>query len=120
MLIYYKNQSVVVKYSFRKNVESFFFERFDFIFKLFDYSRGSNSKYNYCYCSSDSSINCSWLYFSVRYELLLKILICVCISYIVWTRKGYQLFEEPRGSSVIKVKGVGKVKIGNPKIYHSG
>jgi hypothetical protein len=52
--------------------------------------------------------------------LLLKILICVCISYIVWTRKGYQLFEEPRGSSVIKVKGVGKVKIGNPKIYHSG
>jgi hypothetical protein len=39
-------------------------------------------------------------------------------SYIVWRRKGYQLFEEPRGTSVIKVKGVGKISIGNTKIYH--
>ncbi len=41
-------------------------------------------------------------------------------SYIVWTRKGYQQFHQPRGSSVIKVKGVGRVIIGNPKMYNPG
>jgi hypothetical protein len=33
----------------------------------------------------------------------------VLFSYIVYTRKGYQQFQEPRGSSVIKVKGVARV-----------
>ncbi len=73
---------------------------FEFIFKLFDYSRSSNSEYICSDYSSDSSIN--------------------LISYIVWRRKGYQLFEEPCGTSVIKVKGIGKVSIGYPKMYQSG
>ncbi|UJR20246.1 hypothetical protein I4U23_023377 [Adineta vaga] len=34
--------------------------------------------------------------------------------YIVWRRKGYQRFQEPRGSSVIKIKGIGRVSVGNP------
>ncbi|CAF1495836.1 unnamed protein product [Adineta steineri] len=37
--------------------------------------------------------------------------------YIVWIRKGYQRFQEPRGSSVIKVKGIGRVNISNPHVY---
>jgi len=34
-------------------------------------------------------------------------------SYIVWKQKGYQDEEDPRGSSVIKVKGVARVSIVN-------
>jgi hypothetical protein len=38
-------------------------------------------------------------------------------SYIVWTRKGYQRFLEPRGSSVIKVKGIGRVYVSHSGFY---
>lgn len=34
-------------------------------------------------------------------------------SYIVWLKKGYQEFQEPRGTSVIKVKGVARVTENN-------
>ena len=34
-------------------------------------------------------------------------------SYIVWYKKGYQEFQEPRGTSVIKVKGVARVDESN-------
>ena len=30
-------------------------------------------------------------------------------SYIVWYKKGYQEFQEPHGTSIIKVKGLAKV-----------
>ena len=40
-------------------------------------------------------------------------------SYVVWKRKGYQQFQEPRGSNVIKVKGIGRVSVSNPSFYPS-
>jgi len=30
-------------------------------------------------------------------------------SYIVWYKQGYQEFQEPRGTSIIKLKGIAKV-----------
>ena len=38
-------------------------------------------------------------------------------SYIVWYQKGYQRFQEPRGTSIIKVKGIAKVT-GNDTTRH--
>jgi cation transporter protein len=47
---------------------------------------------------------------------ILQLLIFAYIAlYIVWWKKGYQEFQEPRGTSVIKVKGVAKV-IGNSTV----
>ncbi|CAF0799572.1 unnamed protein product [Adineta ricciae] len=40
----------------------------------------------------------------------------IFLSYIVWRRKGYQRFQEPHGSSIIKVKGIGRVVVGNPLV----
>jgi hypothetical protein len=54
------------------------------------------------------------------YAVIMSCLNIPFSSYIVWTRKGYQHFQQPRGSSVIKVKGVGRVSIGNPQMYSSG
>lgn len=34
-------------------------------------------------------------------------------SYIVWYKKGYQEFHDPRGTSIIKLKGVAKVTSNN-------
>ena len=42
-------------------------------------------------------------------EKIKGILECFYFSYIVWCKKGYQEFQEPRGTSVIKVKGIAKV-----------
>lgn len=30
-------------------------------------------------------------------------------SYVVWIKRGYQDVDEPRGSSIIKVKGVARI-----------
>jgi hypothetical protein len=38
-------------------------------------------------------------------------------SYIVWVKKGYQQFQEPRGTSIIKVKGIAKVTGNNTSRY---
>jgi hypothetical protein len=38
-------------------------------------------------------------------------------SYIVWWKKGYQEFQEPRGTSIIKVKGIAKVTGNNATGY---
>jgi hypothetical protein len=38
-------------------------------------------------------------------------------SYIVWWKKGYQQFQEPRGTSVIKIKGIAKVS-GNDTVRY--
>jgi hypothetical protein len=38
-------------------------------------------------------------------------------SYIVWWKKGYQQFQEPRGTSVIKIKGIAKVSGNNTERY---
>jgi hypothetical protein len=35
----------------------------------------------------------------------------VLCSYVVWIKKGYQDEEEPRGSSIIKVKGVARISL---------
>ncbi len=39
--------------------------------------------------------------------------IIIRISYIVLLKKGYQQFQEPRGTSVIKVKGIARVNGSN-------
>jgi len=39
-------------------------------------------------------------------------------SYIVLIKKGYQEFQEPRGTSVIKVKGIAKV-LGNNTVFET-
>ncbi len=41
-----------------------------------------------------------------------------CCSYIVFWKKGYQQFQEPRGTSVIKVKGIAKVT-GNDTLFYT-
>jgi len=40
----------------------------------------------------------------------------IYFSYIVIWKKGYQQFQEPRGTSVIKVKGIAKV-LGNNTFF---
>jgi len=40
-------------------------------------------------------------------------------SYIIWIKKGYQDIDEPRGSSIIKIKGVARVSITNENINAS-
>ena len=50
---------------------------------------------------------------------------CMCLndnfdfSYIVLWKKGYQETQEPRGTSVIKVKGIGKVSGNDGSFYIS-
>ena len=38
-------------------------------------------------------------------------------SHIVLIKRGYQQFQEPHGSSIIKVKGVARVSIGSSHSY---
>ena len=44
---------------------------------------------------------------------------CVSCSYIVLWKKGYQQFQEPRGTCVIKVKGVARV-VGDETLLDDG
>ncbi|CAF2447127.1 unnamed protein product [Rotaria sp. Silwood2] len=46
---------------------------------------------------------------AIIYRIIQLIIICYIALYIVWIKKGYQQFQEPRGTSVIKVKGIAKV-----------
>ncbi|CAF1301872.1 unnamed protein product [Rotaria sordida] len=46
---------------------------------------------------------------------IIQLVICTYIAlYIVWYERGYQEFQEPRGTSVIKVKGVTLVNVKIP------
>ena len=57
----------------------------------------------------------SYIFLLVVTDVLLYSMIpIIFLSYIVWKRKGYQRFQEPHGSSIIKVKGIGRVMVGNP------
>lgn len=46
---------------------------------------------------------------AVIYRILQVAIFAYIACYIVWYKKGYQEFQEPRGTSVIKVKGIGRV-----------
>jgi P2X purinoceptor 4 len=49
---------------------------------------------------------------------ILQLLIFAYIAlYIVWWKKGYQQFQEPRGTSVIKIKGIAKVSGNDTERY---
>ncbi|CAF1268273.1 unnamed protein product [Adineta ricciae] len=43
------------------------------------------------------------------YRVIQFVIIVYIAFYIVWYKKGYQQFQEPRGTSIIKVKGITKV-----------
>ncbi|CAF5142274.1 unnamed protein product, partial [Rotaria magnacalcarata] len=43
------------------------------------------------------------------YRLLQFAIVVYIACYIVWYKKGYQEFQEPRATSIIKVKGLTKV-----------
>ncbi|CAF1359002.1 unnamed protein product [Adineta steineri] len=46
---------------------------------------------------------------ALLYRLLQLIIFAYIAIYIVWYKQGYQQFQEPRGTSIIKVKGIAKV-----------
>ncbi|CAF3430901.1 unnamed protein product [Rotaria sp. Silwood1] len=48
-------------------------------------------------------------FIAIIYRIIQLIIIGYIAIYIVWIKKGYQQFQEPRGTSVIKVKGIAKV-----------
>ncbi|UJR37581.1 hypothetical protein I4U23_030280 [Adineta vaga] len=53
------------------------------------------------------------------YRIIQFIIIAYIALYIVWYKKGYQQFQEPRGTSIIKVKGITKVTGNNTNQYLS-
>ncbi|CAF1234540.1 unnamed protein product [Adineta steineri] len=56
---------------------------------------------------------------ALLYRLLQLIIFAYIALYIVWYKQGYQQFQEPRGTSIIKVKGIAKVT-GNSTISNVG
>ncbi|CAF1082300.1 unnamed protein product [Rotaria sordida] len=46
---------------------------------------------------------------AIVYRLIQLIIFAYIALYIVWLKQGYQQFQEPRGTSIIKVKGIAKV-----------
>ncbi|CAF3440095.1 unnamed protein product [Rotaria socialis] len=56
-------------------------------------------------------------YIAVLNRALQAVIFAYIIGYIVLLKQGYQQFQEPRGTSVIKVKGIAKVTGNNASFY---
>ena len=95
---------------------------FQYFFHLFDRQNGRGAQFIHCCAQSSYSIDNLHLHRFVS-------MACAgdrCdsdtihfFSYIVWYQRGYQEFQEPRGTSVTKVKGVSSVDLKNPSTLAS-
>jgi P2X purinoceptor 4 len=56
-------------------------------------------------------------YIAILNRILQLIIFAYIVLYIVWYKRGYQEFQEPRGTSVIKVKGIARVSANDALLY---
>jgi hypothetical protein len=87
---------------------------FIFLLYLFYCQRNPSTQYICWSNPSYTSMHCRCLHWCVSLYISEVTYIKISFSsYIVWIRKGYQDIEEPRDSSMIKVKGVARVAMSN-------
>ena len=103
-------KSLCVQYS----IQCMYFVYFQHSFHLLDCQNGWSAQFSHCPAESRHSIGYLQLYCSVGARIQLKSRSLCIISYIVWYQRGYQEFQEPRGTSVAKVKGVSSVSVKIP------
>jgi hypothetical protein len=88
---------------------------------LFDCQNGRSTQFIYCFTQSTYSTGDLHLHRSVSMSFNRELSYATLInfsSYIVWYQRGYQVFQEPRGTSVTKVKGVSSVNLKMPSSMH--
>ncbi|CAF4194799.1 unnamed protein product, partial [Rotaria sordida] len=54
---------------------------------------------------------------AVLHRLIQFLVIIFVAFYIILVKKGYQQFQEPQGSSIIKVKGAARISIYNSNLH---